>query len=131
MPRSWLLTFIALVAAHAVVSVFAAYSAYQVLCSGGPERIAEGIFYPFFIPLVLLGQTGEDPPDLGSLVGVPVSSSLWPVLMVSVNSLLWVGCVYGVWLAGRWAWRKVAQPSGWLPNRSIDEPNGDKMTWGP
>jgi hypothetical protein len=106
------MTFFTLVAGHAAASVFAAVCAYQVLCAGGPEWLGEGIFYPFFLPLVLLGQSDEAIPDVDSWVGVPPESALGPVLSVSFNSLLWVACAYGLWLAGGWAWRKAVGTGG-------------------
>jgi hypothetical protein len=93
MLRRRLLTFAALVAAHAAASVTAAFFALQVAASGGPEWLGGAIFYPFFVPLVLLGLIGEEAPPLD------------PGLGVSVNSLLWVAGAYALCLAGRWAWR--------------------------
>jgi hypothetical protein len=106
MLRSRLLTFVALVTAHAAASVVALFGAPQ---TGGPELFFGVMFIPMLL-IGLIGRTGDAAPDVGSLVGVPESSPLSPVLFVSVNSLLWVGCAYGLWLAGRWAWRKSVPP---------------------
>jgi len=105
MLRSRLLTFAALVAAHAAASLLVALScAFQT-------GAAEFYFGAMFLPLCLISHIGgEDPPHLGSLAGVPEDSPLSPVLWFSVNSLLWVGCAYSLWLAGRWAWRKIVRP---------------------
>jgi hypothetical protein len=101
MLRRRLLTFAALVAAHTaawlIVGLFALVY--------GPDSPAGAVGYLLIIPLVLLGQTADDPPDLGSLVGVPPGSDLWLVLAISVNSVLWVAGACCLWLAGRWAWR--------------------------
>src|SRR5262249_48395467 len=109
MPRNRLLTFAALLALHAAGSLVACCVSDQVACSGGPKWLAEGLAHPLPLPPGLLGQTGEDPPDLGAAVGVPVSSDLWPVLALGVNSLLWVTGACGLWLAGRWACRRIAR----------------------
>jgi hypothetical protein len=94
MLRRRLLTFAALVAAHAAASVTAAFFALQVAASGGPEWLGGAIFYPFWMPLLgLLGLIWEEPPYLD------------PGLAVAVNSVLWVAGACCLWLAGRWAWR--------------------------
>jgi hypothetical protein len=95
-----LLTFAALVAAHAAAS-FATVWCFAFTTAG------ELIFWVMFIPMHLLGQTREGHPDLGALVGVPENSPLGFAFFVTVNSLLWVACAYGLWLAGGRAWRKV------------------------
>jgi hypothetical protein len=106
MLRSRLLTFAALVAGHAAASFATLWCfAFQT----GPPELFCGVM---FIPSVLLCKLGENPdhpPDLGALVGVPEDSFLSPVLFLSVNSLLWVTSAYGLWLAGRFAWRKVVR----------------------
>jgi hypothetical protein len=104
MPRSRLLTFAALVAAHTAAS-FA-----TLWCFAFQTGVAELFCGVMFCPNILLCQISEDPdhfPDLGALVRVPEDSPFAPVLFLSVNSLLWVACVYDLWLASRWAWQKV------------------------
>ena len=115
MFRRRVLKFAGFLVGHAAASVFAAVFAYQSLCAGGPEWLAEGVSYPLFIPAVLLGQFADDPPDLGACVGVPVNSTAWPVLLISVNSLLWVVSAYGLSLTGCWVWRR-------LPRRCVELP---------
>ncbi len=101
MFRSRLLTFAALVAAHAGSSFFVLGFAGS---TGLPEQL---LFFVTFIPWYLLGQAREGHPDLGAPVGVPEDSPLAPFLFVSVNSLLWVAGACAIWLAGRWVWRKA------------------------
>jgi hypothetical protein len=100
MLPSRLLTFTALVAAHAAASFVTLFGAYHT-------GVSEMLFWVMFIPWHMLGQTREGHPDLGALVGMPEDSLLGLVFFLSVNSLLWVGCAYGLWLVARWAWRKV------------------------
>ncbi len=100
-----LLTFAALVAAHAAAS-------FVTLFGAGQTGLAELYFAVMFIPWYLLGQTREGHPDLGALVGVPEDSPLAPFLFVSVNSLLWVSAACALWLAGRWAWKKAVRACG-------------------
>jgi hypothetical protein len=97
-----LLTFAASLAAHAAAT-------FVLLDFAGYTGLPELLFWIMFIPWHLLGQTREGHPDLGALVGVPEDSPLSPYLCVSVNSLLWVAGACVLWVAGRWAWRKVVR----------------------
>jgi hypothetical protein len=99
-----LLTFAALTAAHAVASFATLWCC--AFTTGGGEFLCGFMF----LPTVLLLHFSEDSdhlPDLGSLVGLGENSPLAPVLHLTVNSLLWVGSAYGLWLAGRWVRRKI------------------------
>jgi hypothetical protein len=101
MRRSRLLILIALIACHVTCSLGFMYSfAYQ---TGLPELLCWANFFPMY----LIGQTGQDHPDLGALVGVPETSPFWPVLFTLVNSLLLVTPLYGTWLCLSWVWSKV------------------------
>jgi hypothetical protein len=104
-----LLKFVGLVAAHGTVSFATLWCcAFQT----GPGVLLFGFM---FLPTILLLQLTEDPhhmPELGALVGIPDDGPLAMVLFLAINSLLWVGCAYGLWLAGRWAYRKVVRARG-------------------
>ena len=105
MHRSRLLTFPALIGAHAVASFATMWCC--VPRTGPPELF----FGTMFFPTILLLQFKEDPhqmPDLNALIGLPEDSPVEIVLVLLGNSLLWVASACCAWLVGRWVWRKVA-----------------------
>ena len=95
------LIFASLVLVHAAASVPAAPVGYSLHMAGwDPAGIA---LWAFFFPAFLLNWPGSGFSQLG------------PLGALSVNSVLWAACVYGLFLVGRCAWRgrtRLTRPSG-------------------